>query len=100
MVPSGKAGKPFISELATLYQAYADASALECVVLKACTVMQCLLLQKPHTKSKVKEHSVYLERRLKLWQEGNIDILLNEGRCIQKHLPQPKYQSLDPDKTA
>ena len=44
MVPSGKAGKAFVRELATLYQAYADATALECIALKACTVMQCLLL--------------------------------------------------------
>ena len=83
MVPSGKS---FIRELATLYQAYADALALECIALKACTVMQCLPLQKPHAKSKAKEHAIHLERRLQLWQIGNIDVLLHEGRCIQNFI--------------
>ena len=44
-MPSGKAGKTFISKLARLYVV---ASTLECFALKACTVLQCLLLQKPH----------------------------------------------------
>ena len=100
MVPSGKAGKSLIRELATLYQAYADATALECIALKACIVMQCLLLQKPHAKSKAKEHTVHLERRLKIWQEGNIDVLLHEGRCIQKHLVSSRNQMPDQKKTA
>ena len=43
LVPSGKVGKSFIQELARLYQAYADESPLECISLKACAVMQCLL---------------------------------------------------------
>ena len=55
LVPSGKAGKAFVRELARLYQAYADASALECIALKACSIIQCLLLQKPHAKSKTKK---------------------------------------------
>ena len=100
MIPSGKAGKMFIRELATLYQAYADATSLECVALKACTVQQCLLLQKPHAKSKAKEHAVHLERRLKLWRDGDIEALLREGRCIQKHLVSQGNQAPDPEKTA
>ena len=48
-MPSGKAGKTFIRELASLYIV---ASTLECFALKACTVLQCLLLQKPHIESK------------------------------------------------
>jgi hypothetical protein len=34
-VPSGFAGKSFVSELSHLFNAYADASALECIALKA-----------------------------------------------------------------
>ena len=97
MIPSGKTGKAFIRELASLYQAYADATALECVALKACTVMQCLLLQKPHAKSKAKEHAV---RRLKPWREGNVEALVREGRCIQKHLNLSGNQTSDSEKTA
>ena len=43
-VPSGSAGKAFVTELARLYQAYADGSSLESVALKACTVAPILLL--------------------------------------------------------
>ena len=93
-------GWEIIRELATLYQAYADATALECVALKACTVMQCLLLQKkPHANSKAKEYAVHLERRLKPSQDGNIEALLHVGRCIQKHLISSINQAPDPEKT-
>ena len=92
MLPSGKARKAFISELARLYQSYADKSPLECIALKACSVMQSLLLQKPHAKSETKEHIACLERRLVLWTEGNIDKLLKERKCIQKYLTQVEKQ--------
>ena len=51
LVPSGKVGKAGIRELVRLYQAYTDASTRECIALKACTILQCLLLQKPHAKT-------------------------------------------------
>jgi len=51
--------------------------------------MQVLLLQKPHLKSKSKEHSSCLECRLALWQQGDICSLLSEDKCIQEHLPPP-----------
>ena len=44
--PFRRAGRAFVRDLARLYQAYADASTLECIALKAGTVLQCLLLQK------------------------------------------------------
>ena len=100
LIPSGRAGKTFVRELARLYQAYADASTLECIALKAGTVLQCLLLQKPHAKSKSKDHSTHLERRLKLWLDGDISTLLREGRCIQRHLPSPTNQEDNLEKNA
>ena len=66
LVSSGKAGKNFVLEIARLYQAYADGSALHSIALTACCVLQVLLLQKPHAKSKSKEHAECLERRLNL----------------------------------
>ncbi|CAB4045801.1 Hypothetical predicted protein, partial [Paramuricea clavata] len=44
------------------------------------------LLQKPFVKSKTKDHVCYLERRLKQWLKGDIKALINEGKCIQRHL--------------
>ena len=82
-VPSGSSGKKFVSELARLFQAFADASALETIALKAAMTLPALVLQKPHAKSKVREHISCLERRLSLWKEGNIAELLREGRATQ-----------------
>ena len=75
-----------MSELARLFQAYADSSSLEGIAMKACTLIPILLLQKPSRTSKSKEHATHLQRRLELWQRGDIPSLLDEGRCIQKHL--------------
>ena len=86
LVPSGKSGKDFVLELARLYQAYADNTSLHSVALTACSVFQALLLQKPHAKSKSKEHVACLERRLALWRCGDIAALLREGKCVQTHL--------------
>ena len=48
--------------------------------------MPILLLQKPARKSKVKDHITCLERRLKTWQEGELNELLREGKTIQQRI--------------
>ena len=63
-------------ELSRLFQAFGDGSAMECVALKAAMVLPALLLQKPHAKSKAKEHSTHLEHRLNLWEKGDINSLV------------------------
>ena len=49
-------------------------------------VMPALLLQKSHSKSKVKEHSVLLDCGLKQWINGYIKGLLDESHAIQQRL--------------
>ena len=85
-VPSGKAGKSFVRELVRLFKAYNEGSTLESIALTAAMTMPSLLLQKLHRASKAKEHALCLERRLKLWTEGELDRLLQEGRTIQQRL--------------
>ena len=85
-VPSGEAGKKFVTELARLFQAFADRSALEQIAIKAAMIMPALLLQKPHPKSKTKDHVACLTRRLAAWTEGRFEDLLGESRAIQNHL--------------
>ena len=82
-VPSGKAGKAFVRELTRMFRAYADGSALESVAMKAAMVMPALLLQKPHPRSKAKDHTLHLERRLRQWSEGDLEGLMKEGYTIQ-----------------
>ena len=86
MLPHGKVAKAFVQELADLLQAFAQKSTYEGIALKASFLMQILLLQKPFAKSKAKDHVSHLSRRLASWKRGDIDVLLEEGRCIQAHL--------------
>ena len=81
--PSGKAGKAFTDELSKLFKAYGENSALEPIALKAAMVLPSLLLQKPHQGSKSRDHRECLTRRLSLWQSGDINNLMLEGRTIQ-----------------
>ena len=97
-VPHGKVGISFVRELARLFQAYADSSALESVALFAAMSMPSLLLQKPSGKMQAKDLSKHLERRLTLWSNGNISALLEEGRVIQAHLPTSRRSNNEPDK--
>ena len=82
-VPYGKAGKAFVTEIAHLLCAYGEARALEAIALKTAMILPALLLQKPSASSKAKDHTQCLDRRLKLWREGNINSLVQEGRAIQ-----------------
>ena len=86
LIPFGKAGKRFVKEIARLYQAFADNSALQSISLLAISVLQPLLLQKPYKNSKAKDHSSHLLQRLDLWSKGCFEELLHEGQCIQDHL--------------
>ena len=86
LIPSGCSGKAFVDEIARLFKCYAECDALELIALKACMVMQTLMLQKPRRQSKAKEHTMTLHRRLSLWLNGDIDPLFVEGQSIQAHL--------------
>lgn len=54
LIPFGSAGTSFVKEVAHFFQAYADGSSLERVCMKAITLTQLLLLQKPSKRSKQK----------------------------------------------
>ena len=62
--------------------------------------MQCLLLQKPHARSKRKEYVACLVRRMILWTEVEMDRLISEGMCAQKHLSSIVTQEVELEKIA
>ena len=54
--------------------------------MKAIHVMPALLLRKPSKTSKANHHLKVLERRLRLWEEGNITELVNDSKTVQERL--------------
>ena len=82
-LPSGRAGKHFIEELTFWLKQFNSNSDLNSVALKAFMVLPSSILQKPSATSKSKEHSVTIERRLALWRQGDLNMLIKEIRFIQ-----------------
>ena len=85
-IPLGASGKKFVEETTRLATAFAERSALESVALQALMVMPALLLQDPGGSLNHRQRADGLERRLRLWSDGNIEELLLEGRVIQRQL--------------
>ena len=82
-LPSGKAGKDFVSELAYWLRQFNQRSKLNKIAIKFLMILPTLLLQKPSPKSKAKQHLISLQRRLELWKTGQLDDLIREARHIQ-----------------
>ena len=102
-VPSGACGKQFVVELTRFFNAFASEADLEAIALKSAMTLPSLLLQKPHAKSKAHDHVSCLQRRLSLWEKGDILSLLKEGRALQKSLARsqpPKSNTADDASTA
>ena len=67
-LPSGAAGKKFISETTKWIEFWnQDVNEYKDIALKVLMVMPALLLQKPSFKSTAKQHSQCLSRRLTQW---------------------------------
>ena len=66
LLPSGKAGRSFIDEIASLLKNWIAGAAFDNTAFKAVMVVPRLLSHKPSKNSKAKEHLIALERRMKL----------------------------------
>ena len=76
---------------------------MEGIALKAAMTLPSLLVQKTHAKTKTHDHISCLQRRLNLWQKGDISNLLKEGKALQKSLVTsilPKTGTIDDALTA
>ena len=91
MIPYRKQGKLFIKELTHLFRLYSEDSAMECITLKVALVFPILVLQKPHRRSKVKDHLNALEWWLKLWNDGLFEDLLKEGNTVQERSSRDRW---------
>ena len=82
-VPSGKSGKQFIEELTFWIRQLNRNTKLNKMAMKVFMVLPTILLQKPSSNSKAKQHAEALERRLNQWRTGEIDSIMREVRMIQ-----------------
>ena len=90
LVPYGKTGKEFIDKLSDHINDWNNGVEGSHVSLKSAIVLMAVGLQKPHMKSKSKDHQECLAKRLTFWKEGKIDTLMREGRMIQRKLSNSK----------
>ena len=89
-VPSGKTGKDFVNLLSYWLRQFNLNSNLNSVSLKVFMILPSLILQKPSSKSKSKEHTECVKRRLELWERGEVLSLLKEASVIQTRLTSGK----------
>ena len=59
---------------------------MEGIALKALVILQVLILQKSHARSKSRDHVQCVQRRLELWKMAKFEELLREGRTLQHRL--------------
>jgi hypothetical protein len=101
MLPSGAAGKKFITETTKWIEYWNnDSIYFKDIALKVLMVMPALLLQKPTFKSTSKEHSKCLSRRLTQWESGDLNALLREARTIQDKLHASKPNNMSEERLA
>ena len=81
-LPGGAAGKRYVKEVTRLMKLWIQDTPLKSISLKAVHFMPTLLLQKPSKSSEAEDHLQALERRIKLWDEGNTEGPLYEGMSI------------------
>ena len=88
---AGKIGERFVLEMAHLFKSFGESTPLESIALMAAMVLPQLLLQKPSRNSRVKDHIKCLQRRMSLWDDGDIQAVVVEGRAIQQRLRQQQH---------
>ena len=88
MPNSGHAMNEMRKEMTKLILEYVMDSPRKKYSLKMLMSMPKLLLQKEHRRARASENNKALARRMKAWQEGKYEDLLNEAIAIQERLEQ------------
>ena len=95
LVPRGKVGTEFIRELTSTINQFTLPSKWTRVALAKVHIFIPMMLQKPSSKSKAKDHTQYLDKRLKLWKAGNLNAIMAENREIQNKLRRDQEKKQD-----
>ena len=85
-LPRGKCGGDFIVELTNLINHFVNKTPWQRLSLLLVHVFVPLMLQKPSSKSKPRDHTKYLTSRLERWKKGQLKSLMDEAREIQSRI--------------
>ena len=85
-LPRGKCGSDFIKELTNLINHFVNKTPWQRLALLLVHVFIPLMLQKPSSKSKPRDHTKYLTTRLERWRNGQLKSLMDEAREIQERI--------------
>ena len=83
-MPSGNAAKKRIREMAFLIREYTRESNLSTNALKILAILPHLLCQRTHEKSRTVEDRKALERRMVMWEKGEVQSLVKKTETLQK----------------
>ena len=98
-MPSGNATKRMMREITFLAREYARESHLSESALKILFILPHLLCQRTHEKSRTVEDRKALERRMQLWEKGEVQSLLKEAETLQKRVKKNVGRKKDDDKS-
>jgi len=95
LTPSGQYGRRLVKLLSEWLAMYNSDNAFHGIAWKVFMVLPALMLQKPSAKSKARDHSNALSRRLELWQEGRFLDILRECKIIQSKLASRRQRTTE-----
>ena len=85
-IPKNAIGKAFVNEATRLLRLYNNRTCWSPLALHMFCLFFPLMLQKPAKRSKPKDHTRHLLKRLAYWKEGHLHLLMSESIEIQKRL--------------
>ena len=85
-VPRSQAGKDFVKEATRLLKLFNTRTRWEPLAINILLIFFPMMLQKPSARSKSKDHSRYLLKRLQWWNEGCLEEIMSEAEEIQRRM--------------
>ena len=91
-LPRGKCGTDFIKKLTELINLFVNKTKWQRIALSLVHIFVPIMLQKPSSKSRPRDHARYLTSRLERWQNGDLKSLMDETNEIQKRMNKSKAE--------
>lgn len=100
VLPRGKVGKDFLSELTRLIKLFSCDTVWKPIALKLVHIFIPIMLQRTSVKSKASENAKYLRERLIKWEKGEISQLVSQCSEIQRRMKKSFKKSKDENRKA